>query len=201
MSLEAAIMGFLAERPRSGYDLKTHCFDERVGAFWTADQAQIYRTLERLRASRLVECTRRRQVGKPDRKVYRLTDAGTQALTVWQTSPLPLPAERDAFLLQVFFSDSLDDHEVLENLTARRHAHQSRLEQLRHEVAIQAAQARSPHRTAALRVAAFDGAIARERASIDWLDDTIDAIERSLPTAAGRTTAPGHGTAPEAGSA
>jgi hypothetical protein len=34
-----------------------------------------------------------------------------------------------------------------------------------------------------LRDAAFDGAIARERASIDWLDDTIEAIEAGrLPT-------------------
>jgi hypothetical protein len=36
-----------------------------------------------------------------------------------------------------------------------------------------------------LREAAYDGAIAQERASIDWLDDTIDAIENGhLPVKA-----------------
>ena len=28
-----------------------------------------------------------------------------------------------------------------------------------------------------LRAAAYDGAIAQERAAVDWLDDTIEAIE------------------------
>jgi len=182
MSLEAAIMGFLAEQPRSGYDLKTHCFDEQAGAFWTADQAQIYRTLERLHSSRLVACTRRRQIGKPDRKVYRLTDAGTEALASWQASSLPLPSARDPFLLQVFFSEPLADHELLENLTARRNAHQARLEELRRDVAAESGEIHVSQRRRFLRVAAFDGAIARERASIDWLDDTIEAVEgRLLP--------------------
>ena len=43
-----------------------------------------------------------------------------------------------------------------------------------------------PPRTRLLREAAFDGAIARERASIDWLDDTVDAIEGGRLPAADR---------------
>ena len=35
MSLDAAILGFLGERPRSGYDLKTRCFDDAAKDFWT----------------------------------------------------------------------------------------------------------------------------------------------------------------------
>ena len=157
MSLEAAIMGFLAEQPRSGYDLKTHCLDEQTGPFWTADQAQIYRTLERMHTAGLVACTRKRQMGKPDRKVYRLTDAGAEVLAAWMTSPPPLTPARDPFLLQVFFSDSLADGEIVANLSARRMVHQSRLEQLRHDVVVQTDEPLMMQRRRFLRVAAFDG--------------------------------------------
>jgi PadR family transcriptional regulator AphA len=187
MSLEAAIMGFLAEEPRSGYELKTRCFEEQAGAFWTADQAQIYRTLERLQASRMVTFTRKRQSGKPDRKIYRLTSAGASALTAWLASPSPLTPPRDHFLLQVFFSAQLTDGEIVASLLARRDAHQSRLGVLRQEIVAQGDSVRARQRVRLLRDAAFDGAIARERATVDWLDDTIEAIE------SGRLPVDGHG--------
>jgi PadR family transcriptional regulator, regulatory protein AphA len=190
MSLEAAILGFLAEEPRSGYDLKTRCFAEQAKAFWTADQAQIYRTLDRLQAAKLVTCTRKRQLGKPDRKVYRLTHAGQAELGVWLASHTPATPPRDSFLLQLYFSAALGDAEIASNLRARRGAHQARLEALRREVIAPAEGPAVSDRSRLLRDAAFDGAIARERASIDWLDDTIEAIE------AGRLPAP----APDAAS-
>jgi len=48
MSLPHAILGFLREQPLTGYALKTQRFDVSVANFWPADQAQIYRTLDRL---------------------------------------------------------------------------------------------------------------------------------------------------------
>ncbi len=179
-------MGFLAAEPRSGYDLKTRCFDRQAAAFWTADQAQIYRTLERLQSAKLVTCARRRQVGRPDRKIYRLTEAGARAFERWTASASPLSPPRDPFLLQVFFSAALPDDKIVESLVRRRSAHQTRLERLRLEVGLLAEDATLPPRTRLLREAAFDGAIARERASIDWLDDTVDAIEGGRLPAADR---------------
>jgi DNA-binding PadR family transcriptional regulator len=177
MSLEAAILGFLAEEPRSGYDLKTRCFAEQAKAFWTADQAQIYRTLERLQAAKLVDCTRKRQLGKPDRKVYRLTRAGEAELSAWLTAGTPPTSPRDPFLLQLFFSAALSDADIASNLRGRRDTHQQQLESLRRGVSSPAENPALPLRVQLLRDAVFDGAIARERASIDWLDDTLEAIE------------------------
>ena len=94
MSLDAAILGFLGERPRSGYDLKTRCFDGAAKDFWTADQAQIYRTLERLQGSKLVTATRKRQAGKPDRKVYSITELGRRTLTAWRTAATSIGGRR-----------------------------------------------------------------------------------------------------------
>jgi DNA-binding PadR family transcriptional regulator len=176
MSLEAAIMGFLAEEPRTGYDLKTRCFDDLSASFWNADQAQIYRTLDRLHSARLIACRRQRQVGKPDRKVYRLTAAGEHALATWLASCVPPAVPRDPFLLQLRFSASLTDEAILEKLLSRRAEHQARLEYLRGELLGRVDRAPRPGRQQRLTEASFDAAIARERAVIDWLDDTIEAL-------------------------
>jgi len=180
LSLEHAILGFLSSRPRSGYDLKTRCFDDEVKAFWNADQAQIYRTLERLKGARLVNATRRRQSGKPDRKVYEITPAGREAFAQWATTASPLPPARDAFLLQVYFAGDASDDAIVSLLAGRRAAHQARLEELRGQAVDLSRDHALPARVAALRQAAYDGAIATERATIDWLDDILEAVSDGL---------------------
>lgn len=179
MSLEHAILGFLNASPRSGYELKTRCFDVEAKAMWTADQAQIYRTLERLRTLRLVSVTRRRQTGKPDRKVYEITDAGLEEFARWETAAASLPPARDAFLLQVYFAGSCSDEALKTLLSDRRQMHQSRLDELR-ALAVELSQAPGSPRATALKQAAYDGAIAMELAAIDWIDDAVDAVERGL---------------------
>ena len=176
MSLEAAILGFLGQQPRSGYDLKTRCFDDEARDFWTADQAQIYRTLDRLQAAKLVSVTRKRQSGKPDRKVYSLTDLGRQALSTWLGSAVPLAPPRDAYLLQLYFAADSTDAELHDSLVARRMLHQRRLDDLRLHAQAAGARVDGSARQLSLRDAAFSGAIAVERAAIDWLDDCIDGV-------------------------
>lgn len=182
MSLEYAILGLLSERPRSGYDLKTRCFNGALKPFWDADQAQIYRTLDRLSVARWVASRRRRQSGKPDRKIYEITQAGLEALGAWLTSPQSSPVLRDPLAVQLYFGSGLSDEDLLGVLTVRRREHQARLDDLRSRSAELAAQHPGDSRAAVLRQTAFDGAMARERAAIDWLDDCIQAVEEgALP--------------------
>lgn len=188
MSLEHAILGLLAEHPRSGYDLKRRCFDGPLSPLWTADQAQIYRTLGRLEDTKLVASRRKRQVGKPDRLTYELTGTGCETLTDWLATPVAPMQARDPFLLQLYFAAPLDDEAILTVLEAERVRRQESLERLRTAAAELAADDSVADRTATLRQTAFEGAAARERAVIDWLDDCIEAVrEGALPgsTAAG----------------
>lgn len=176
LSLEHAILGLLNQHPRSGYDLKTRCFDGPLKPFWGADQAQIYRTLDRLERERLVSSRRKRQSGRPDRKLYEITHSGRESLGEWLVTPLPAPASRDPFLLQLQFGSSCSDEHLLGLFEARREEHQSRLDELRVRASELAADHSLSDRTATLGQTAFDGAIARERATVDWLDDCIEAI-------------------------
>ncbi len=182
MSLEYAILGFLSERPRSGYDLKVRCFDDDARLLWNADQAQIYRTLDRLRTTGLITRARRRSQGRPDRLVYDITSDGRDALAGWLSCPVPLPLSRDAFALQLYFGAGLDDKTLAALISDRRVQHQRRLEALRERSDSLAADATLPARTMVVRQTALDGALARERTAIDWLDDCLEAIEHgALP--------------------
>lgn len=193
VSLDHAILGFLSEHPRSGYDLKNRCFDEGLASLWPADQAQVYRTLDRLLRGGLVSVKRRRHAGRPDRKIYEITYAGGEALATWLTRPTALPPYRDPFLVQLHFGSALEDDRLLEVMCARRSEHQARLDELRLHAAHIAEDHRLPARTMILRQTALDGAIARERSAIDWLDDCIEATRQgALPGSKADTTGQRH---------
>ena len=192
MSLEYAILGFLSERPRSGYDLKVRCFDDDARLLWTADQAQIYRTLDRLRTTGLITRARRRSQGRPDRLVYDITDEGRAALAGWLSCPAPLPLSRDPFALQLYFGAGLDDETLAALISDRRAQHQQRLEALRDRSDSLAADASLTARTMVVRQTALDGALARERTAIDWLDDCLEAIEHGALPEVTQVVAEGH---------
>jgi PadR family transcriptional regulator, regulatory protein AphA len=182
--LEVAILGFLAERSRSGYDLKTRCFAGPMSVIWTADQAQIYRTLERLREAGHVAVTRRRQVSRPDRRIYEITTAGREALAARLSTPTPLPPLRDSFLVGLFFSAACDDASLVSVLAARRTEHQVKLDELREYAAALASDdpQTASARVTVLRETALEGAMTHHRATIDWLDECIDAVrDGALP--------------------
>lgn len=112
MSLEHAILGFLNQRPYSGYDLKK-IFDTSVRHFWLADQSQIYRTLGRMSEKAWVNIELIQQESRPDRKEYHITHAGREELHRWLITPLPAGANRSAEMIQVFFAAQLPDKEIL----------------------------------------------------------------------------------------
>jgi len=112
MSLEHAILGFLNQRPYSGYDLKK-TFDSTVRHFWAADQSQIYRTLARMNKKKWVEIEIVRQESRPDRKEYHIAQAGRDELRRWLTTPLPPEPNRSAEMIQVFFAGQLSNEEAL----------------------------------------------------------------------------------------
>jgi DNA-binding PadR family transcriptional regulator len=188
VSLEYAILGFLHEEELSGYDLKTRCFDTRAAHAWTADQAQIYRTLERLQKRRLVATRTLRQSGRPDRHVFRLTSAGRDAFAVWLAASRPLPAHRDPFLLQLMLAEDLTDENLGALLTTQREQHQDRLEALRATTAeFDRTAGNGVARRTRLQRMTLDAAMAQTRASIDWIDDCLDSLDDENDSPSQRT--------------
>src|SRR5438105_2540982 len=102
MSLQHAILALLNEAPMSGYDLKTSGFDRKVNHFWSADQAQIYRTLDKLVEQGWVSSQLEIQYDHPNRKLYSITSTGQAQLKRWMSEFQPLPVKREPFLIQLF---------------------------------------------------------------------------------------------------
>ena len=96
MSLPHVILTVLSTRDATGYDI-TKEFSASIGYFWKASHQQVYRELNKMAQNEQVTCVLEPQEGKPDRKVYSITDAGRRALGEWFEQPTAHPTVRDEF--------------------------------------------------------------------------------------------------------
>lgn len=106
MSLDHILLGILRE-PSAGYDIKRQ-FQDVFNHFWSADLAQIYRSLQRLEKHGLLESRMEPSDRGPDRKVYRRTAAGTRQLREWLAGGPVFGTEKFSYLAQVFFLPEAD---------------------------------------------------------------------------------------------
>jgi DNA-binding PadR family transcriptional regulator len=178
MPLRHAVLGFLSLRPLTGYDLKKY-FDTGVRHFWTADQAQIYRSLSQMADEGLVEVRVIAQESRPDRKEHHITPAGVAELDEWLCSPLEPQAVREPFLVKVFFAGRLAPGEMADMLKARVQAADRQLDELR-RVAAQAtvALAQGPPTVEELLAAAtLENGIRHVVTELEWLHDLRRDLE------------------------
>ncbi|WP_147915240.1 PadR family transcriptional regulator [Ruania zhangjianzhongii] len=172
MILARIILGFLSIGPMTGYDLKRH-FDSSAAYFWSADKAQIYRTLASLVDDGLAETEVVPGDGAPDRILHRITPAGQSALDAWLASPLDRQPERDPFLARMFFAG--DDAERVRRLvTARRTAVDSFVQELEQVRADAPPLDRGENPAAWLRIQTLEHGIAAGRHELAWLDSLLE---------------------------
>ena len=91
MALPHAILVSLCEQSGSGYELARR-FDASIGFFWAATHQQIYRTLRVMEDHGWVHVTPVVQQGRPDKKVYAVSDAGRAQLARRIAEPLSVRA-------------------------------------------------------------------------------------------------------------
>src|SRR6476619_3523730 len=87
VALPHAILVSLCEQSGSGYELARR-FDRSIGYFWAVTHQQIYRTLRTMEDDGWVVADVIAQRGRPDKKVYDVTDDGRAELTRWIAEPL-----------------------------------------------------------------------------------------------------------------
>lgn len=124
MSLRYAILGLLARRPSSGYEL-TRTFDRSLRTSWHASHSQIYPELAKLEAADLVEIVGR---GARRSKTYAITTAGHAELRRWLVETVPDRSQRNESSLRLFLTPLLDPAD-------RRAAYQRDLAQVEQDLA------------------------------------------------------------------
>jgi PadR family transcriptional regulator, regulatory protein AphA len=123
------ILGMLAARPRSGYDIK-QLVDSSARFFWAASYGQIYPELKKLEEAGLVRGDDSSQ-GARQRTTFRLTAKGKRAAREWISSPPEVLETRDEGLLKLFFAGSIEPARAAEIARERAAASREKAEQLR----------------------------------------------------------------------
>jgi DNA-binding PadR family transcriptional regulator len=179
MSLAHVILGLLQQQERTGYDLKTECFDDCIAHLWQADQAQIYRTLDKLESQGWITCTVKIQHDRPNRKVYRITKAGEAELARWLQTHQPLPVLREPLLVQLYFAAQLPNEVIISLLEQELEARREKLSDC------DAIDVSASDDSMALRDQTMHGLVLelvkrREQTYLDWLEKAIATIRSQL---------------------
>jgi DNA-binding PadR family transcriptional regulator len=103
---QKAILGFIAARPRSGYEIK-QLSDFSTRFFWAASYGRIYPELKRLDEAGLIKGADASQ-GARSRTVYELTAKGRKVAEQWISTPPEIFETRDEGLTKLFFAGVID---------------------------------------------------------------------------------------------
>lgn len=177
-----AVLGLLSRRPQSGYDIRKQ-YEGSAGNFWSESYGQIYPILKQLEAEGMATHSVDRNEGRPDRKVYEITETGQEALREW----LALPAEafryRVEVLLKVMHGVKVGPDMTIEHIERFKGEHEALLqryagiaEQLEEEYR------GSPNLEYSLLTVSCGEHVSR--AFIEWCDEAIARLRALEPAGA-----------------
>ena len=162
----ASLLGFLHERPMSGWDLVATA-EALIGDFWSVTRSQVYRELAAMEAAGLVVAG---PPGPRERRPFELTDAGRAAFRAWlQEAPGPEQI-RYPLLLTIAFGRHLPPERLAAFITEHRQVHEERL------AAYRALQAQAGGNFDLYATATLDFGIRYEAAVLDWFDNLPPAL-------------------------
>lgn len=106
MSLPFGLLGLLSYQENTGYDL-AKMFEDSLNNFWHAQSSQIYRELNRMEEKGWVTSQSVIQNGRPNKRVYSITDEGRSAFNEWinegDDAVTMFENSHDPLLMRVFF--------------------------------------------------------------------------------------------------
>lgn len=183
MSLKYAILGFLSLEGMSGYTLKTKYFDRSVAHFWPADQAQIYRTLQKLEKDGLATSAEIDNKARPSQKIYCVTKLGSQDLKKWLSLQHPPNALRSTFLVQIYFSRLSSSEDFLTLLESERRRQKDALSFFENiDLDTKSAKSEALSHQTKFGQLTIDYAFQKTQMEIEWLDKIISEINLETKT-------------------
>ncbi|MEE1755400.1 PadR family transcriptional regulator [Streptomyces sp. SP18CS02] len=164
------LLALLARGPAHGYELKQDLEQLLGAAYPPTNVGQIYVTLGRLEKSGLIEGEEIAQESRPNKKIYRLTDAGREALRGWFEETADEPRVRDEFFMKLALAPrtGIADQVALINKQRREY-----LNTMRNLSRLAATEDRD-NRIAHLLI---EGAMLHLQADLDWLERCQEELE------------------------
>jgi DNA-binding PadR family transcriptional regulator len=114
---EYALLGMLARYgEHSGYEL-LKLAEAGIGFFWSPAKSHVYDVLPRLARGGHARRQHVRQLGRPDKQLWRITARGRALLAAWLNTIDPEPFDAPGvFLLKLFFGDHGSASSVIEHV-------------------------------------------------------------------------------------
>jgi DNA-binding PadR family transcriptional regulator len=178
------ILGMLAARPRSGYEIK-QLVDRSARFFWAASYGQIYPELKKLEEAGLIAGDDASRGGR-QRTTFKLTAKGRRAAREWIARPPEVLEMRDEGLLELFFSGSIEPSRAAEIARERAAISRKKAAELRAiwDVVDQTGQPEGPDAepdVASLSVLRYG--IESSEWTAEWFEHAADDLERVTPVA------------------
>ena len=168
MALRYALLGSLADQPRTGYALVKH-FEQSLAYAWPASHSQIYPELGRLLDEGLIEQT---ESGARNTKTYAITQSGLDEIRRWLRDTTPDRRVRSDAALRGFFLWLLDPSEAESQLEGERTYWRGVLDEY---LRIRDEPTRHNKKARTFRIA-LEGGIRTVEARLAWLDEAIAEI-------------------------
>lgn len=171
-------MVLLETEAGSGYDLLKR-FKQRLGFFWQASHQQIYQQLKVMHQEGLIDCTVEAQQGKPDRKIYAMTQTGHDALLQWLNKACKPQKINDSLLVKLYGGHLLDKAVLAQEIQQHKAQHHKALSIM---LEIERQYQTLPHgerKTLALPFLTLRRGILGEQAWLAWADE-VEAFLKGI---------------------
>jgi DNA-binding PadR family transcriptional regulator len=164
------LLALLTRGPAHGYELKQDLEKLLGAAYPQPNVGQIYVTLGRLEKAGLIAGEDVEQSGRPNKRTYRLTDAGREAVLAWFEETTDEPRVRDEFFMKVALAPESGLAAPITLINKQRRQY---LNTMRDLSKLAAAEDRD-NRVSQLLI---EGAMLHLQADLDWLERCQEELE------------------------
>ena len=165
MNIKTLCLGILALGDASGYEIRKLVGEGQFSFFSDASYGSIYPALTKLTEDGLINYRSENQEGRPDKKIYSLTDRGrTELEETLDKAPAPDKNKSD-FLASLLFAEAIHPERLEDMIKDRLAQHEAEIQGL--EAQLTAAQ-NDQQSTSATRFVLGYG-LALQRAARDYL--------------------------------
>lgn len=172
-----AILGALSINSGSGYDIKKFS-DFSVSHFWNENYAHIYPVLKELEENGLVSSTEGKNVGRPAKTIYSITQEGKNELADWLTKPVEHAPVRNELLLKIFYSYDMPKESIIRILEDQKRQQLTKIEEyIAAEEMLTGNEHLRTQRGFPLWLSTIRYGVMHSKSCIQWCEDTIKAVE------------------------
>jgi DNA-binding PadR family transcriptional regulator len=176
--LEVALLALLSIRPMTGYEILKH-HARALEPWWETPRTQIYPKLRELQRRGLIEHEYVVQESKPNKRLYSIGPAGSQALASWLGSTVDVPEMRHPMMMRLFLGNLLPIEDTSRLLTGYRDRMAARAESFRQAKERFARSLSGPYRDSVFfELLSLDHLIAMTDLEVAGTDKALAALRR-----------------------